>query len=180
MPSGTGTPGGGSAGELSADSGSPAAGSAVPLTAPSAALPVATASDRGVWSAELLDRPTLAALRERALADLAQPWPLPLVGDFARYRRDGNRTEYESAVFARDKRLSRAAVMAAVTLAPDVRRPYLDLGAGEVVAQLAWIDHLLGAELDERAPGLRARIRHEADVRTLTPSSPAATDTGSA
>ncbi len=39
--------------------------------------------------------------------------------------------------------------------------PYLDLGAGEVAAQLAWLDQLLGAQLDERIPGLRARIRHE-------------------
>src|SRR5690606_39530215 len=37
--------------------------------------------------------------------------------------------------------------------------PYLDLGAGEVVAQLAWIDHLLGAQLDARYPGIRARIQ---------------------
>ena len=138
------------------------------------------------------------------MSDLAKPWPVPLASDFARFRRDGNRTEYESAVFARDKRLSRAAVMAAATLeAPwldqvvdgvsllceqstwcwpahddvfrrggmvaDVARPYLDLGAGEVVAQLAWIDHLLGAQLDARAPGLRARMRREADVRVLSP-----------
>lgn len=171
---------------------------------PSAALPVPTASERGVWAAERIDQPTFAALRERAGADLGVPWPVPLASDFARYRRDGNRTEYESAVFARDKRLSRAVVMAAATLeplwldqvvdgvsllceqstwcwpahddvfarggvVPDVRRPYLDLGAGEVVAQLAWIDHLLGAQLDERAPGLRGRMRWEADVRVLTP-----------
>ncbi len=38
---------------------------------------------------------------------------------------------------------------------PDRSRPYLDLGAGEVAAQLAWLDHVLGEQLDERAPGLR-------------------------
>ena len=174
------------------------------LVAPTIALPVPTATDRAVWSADVLDQPTLSALRERATADLSQPWPVPLASAFARYGRDGNRTGYEAAVFARDKRLSRAAVMAAVTLdprwidevvdgvsllceqstwcwpahddvfqrgdlVPDVDRPYLDLGAGEVAAQLAWIDHLLGVQLDERAPGLRARIRREADVRVLTP-----------
>jgi hypothetical protein len=174
------------------------------LAPPACALPVPPAGDRGVWSAERLDQPTLSALRDRATADLSAPWPVPLASAFARYRRDGNRTEYESAVFARDQRLGRAAVMAAVTLepcwidevvdgvsllceqstwcwpahddvfqrggvVPDVTRPYLDLGAGEVVAQLAWIDHLLGAQLDERAPGLRARIRYEADVRVLKP-----------
>lgn len=47
--------------------------------------------------------------------------------------------------------------------------PYLDLGAGEVVAQLAWIDHLLGAQLDERYPGIRARIRREARLRVFEP-----------
>jgi hypothetical protein len=138
------------------------------------------------------------------MGDLLKPWPVPLASDFARFRRDGNRTAYESAVFARDKRLSRAVVMAAATLeagwidqvvdgvsllceqstwcwpahddvfqrggmVPDVARPYLDLGAGEVVAQLAWIDHLLAAQLDARAPGLRARMRHEAEIRVLTP-----------
>ena len=181
-----------------------AGGAAGMLAAPSASLPIPSASDRGAWSAQRLDPPTYSALRERAIADLAKPWPVPLASDFARYRRDGNRTEYESAVFARDKRLTRAAVMAAATLdalwvdqvvdgvsllceqstwcwpahddvfqrggmVPDVARPYLDLGAGEVVAQLAWIDHLLGAQLDARAPGLRARMRHEAYVRVLTP-----------
>jgi hypothetical protein len=167
-------------------------------------LPVPRASDRTVWSAERLDQPTLSALRDRAMADLSKPWPVPLASGFARYARDGDRVGYESAVFARDGRLSRAAVMAAVTLdplwidevvdgvsllceqstwcwpahddvfrrgavVPDVTRPYLDLGAGEAVAQLAWIDHLLGAQLDERAPGLRARIRREAEIRVLRP-----------
>ncbi|MGC5167548.1 heparinase II/III domain-containing protein [Luteimicrobium sp. DT211] len=52
---------------------------------------------------------------------------------------------------------------------PTVTDPYLDLGAGEVVGQLAWIDHLLGEALDARVPGLRARIRHESRVRVLDP-----------
>ena len=52
---------------------------------------------------------------------------------------------------------------------PVVTDPYLDLGAGEVVGQLAWIDHLLGAQLEARYPGIRSRIRHEARVRVFDP-----------
>jgi hypothetical protein len=52
---------------------------------------------------------------------------------------------------------------------PDVTRPFLDLGAGEVAGRLAWVDHLLGDALDARWPGLRARLRHEVDVRVLRP-----------
>ncbi|GAA2633705.1 heparinase II/III domain-containing protein [Paractinoplanes durhamensis] len=52
---------------------------------------------------------------------------------------------------------------------PTVTDPYLDLGASEVAMQLTWADHLLGAQFDERVPGLRARIRYEVDRRVLTP-----------
>ncbi|WP_223253125.1 heparinase II/III family protein [Arthrobacter sp. AFG7.2] len=52
---------------------------------------------------------------------------------------------------------------------PDRNRPYLDLGAGEVAAQLAWLDHVLGEQLDSRAPGLRRRIREEALQRVVEP-----------
>jgi hypothetical protein len=52
---------------------------------------------------------------------------------------------------------------------PTVTEPYLDLGAGEVAAQLAWIDHLLGPALDERAPGVRWRLRSETQTRVLRP-----------
>ncbi|GAA4415668.1 heparinase II/III family protein [Georgenia halophila] len=54
-------------------------------------------------------------------------------------------------------------------LLPDVTNPYLDLGAGEVAGQLAWTDHLLGSLLDERIPGLRARLRHEVRSRVIDP-----------
>ncbi|PPF43637.1 heparinase [Pseudoclavibacter sp. AY1F1] len=50
-----------------------------------------------------------------------------------------------------------------------VADPYLDLGAGAVVGQLAWIDQLLGDQLDAHYPGVRARIRHEARVRVFEP-----------
>ncbi|OLT53548.1 heparinase II/III family protein [Cellulosimicrobium sp. CUA-896] len=52
---------------------------------------------------------------------------------------------------------------------PDVGRPFLDLGAGEVVGQLAWTDHLLGDALDARYPGLRERVRTEARARVIEP-----------
>jgi hypothetical protein len=52
---------------------------------------------------------------------------------------------------------------------PTVTDPYVDLGAGEVAADLAWTDHVLGDQLDERFPGLRSRIRHEVDQRVLRP-----------
>lgn len=55
------------------------------------------------------------------------------------------------------------------SVVPTVTDPFVDLGAGEVVGQLAWLDHVLGAPLDARYPGLRARIRHEADTRVLGP-----------
>lgn len=175
------------------------------LADPDRALPVPPAHDRLVWTETALDGPTLRALTERASADRTEPWPTPLPHQYARYFRDGHRDTYEQAVFARQRRLSRAAVLAAVTLSPiwmdevldgvtllceqsswcwpahddtyrvhgavvpTVTDPFLDLGAGEVAAQLAWVDQLLGDALDEHAPGLRARIRHEVDRRVLVP-----------
>jgi len=144
-------------------------------------------------------------LRQRAEAERGRPWPMPLASGYARYFRDGDRVGYETAVRDRELRVSRAAVMAAVTgddtwldeaadgvtllceqsswcwpahddtfrrygaVVPTITDPFLDLGAGEVAGQLAWLDHLLGDRLDERTPGLRARIRHEVDRRVLTP-----------
>src|SRR5690606_3825060 len=62
-----------------------------------------------------------------------------------------------------DTAVRHASVLATVT------DPFIDLGAGETVAQLAWLDHLLGGALDARYPGLRARIRHEARTRVFEP-----------
>lgn len=175
------------------------------LLAADASLPVPPASERDVWSAAAgsADRVTLTDLLSRADRDLPLGWPTPLASSAARVHRDGNRDAWESVAFARQHRLSRAAVAAAVTLderwidevadgiillceqsswcwpAHDdslrthgavlatVTDPYLDLGAGEVVGQLAWIDHLLAGQLDARYPGLRARMRHEARTRVL-------------
>lgn len=174
------------------------------LLAPAAdALPVPPATERSVW--DDVDATTVAHLMARAEADLAEPWPVPLASQAARVHRDGDRTAWEDPAFERQRRLSRAAVAAAVTLddrwidevadgvqllceqsswcwpAHDdtfarhgtvlatVDDPYVDLGAGEAVGQLAWIDRLLGAQLDERYPGLRARIRREARIRVIDP-----------
>jgi hypothetical protein len=175
------------------------------LAPPEASLPVPPASDRTVWGADRVHTATLRDLRERAGSERGTPWPVPLAQDYARYFRDGDRDRYEQIVFDRQRRLTRAAVLAAATLdpqwtdevadgvtllceqsswcwpahddtlrrhgavVPTVTDPYLDLGAGEVAAQLAWIDHLLGDQLDDRVPGVRARIRHEVDRRVLTP-----------
>lgn len=180
------------------------------LAPPQDCLPVPPAADRRSWASRQLDAATIRGLRERAEADLGSPWPTPLATAYARYFRDGDRDGYEQVIWAREHRLSRAAVLAAVTLetatlkdrwlnevadgvtllceqsswcwpahddtllrhgavVPTVTDPFLDLGAGEVAAQLAWIDHLLGDRLDERVPGLRARIRYEVDRRVLTP-----------
>ena len=52
---------------------------------------------------------------------------------------------------------------------PDPASPFLDLGAGEVAAQLAWVDLALGNALDDRYPGLRQRMRSEARERVFDP-----------
>jgi hypothetical protein len=52
---------------------------------------------------------------------------------------------------------------------PDLAAPFLDLGAGEVAGQLAWVDLALGEALDERFPGLRERMRSEVAERVLDP-----------
>lgn len=163
-------------------------------------LPSPTADDRAVWS-----HVDAADLITRANADLGMPWPQPLASQAARVHRDGDRVAWEEPTFARQHRLSRAVVAAAVTLenrwidevvdgvqllceqsswcwpAHDdtfekhgsvlatVTEPFVDLGAGEVVSQLAWVDHVLGTQLDARAPGIRSRIRHEAQLRVFRP-----------
>src|SRR5690606_26568917 len=88
------------------------------LADPDQALPVPAARDRRVWTETALDAATLQALTERAKTDLTAPWPVPLPHQYARYFRDGHRDTYEQAVFARQQRLSRAAVLAAVTQSP--------------------------------------------------------------
>ncbi len=177
------------------------------LVHPDVALGVRPARDRAVWDLDAgsADRATLHSVLARAHDDLARPWPLPLASTTARLRRDGNRTDHEALVLARQQRLSRAVLAAAATLEdrwvdqvadgvwalceqsswcwpahddahaergwflPDVDRPYLDLGAGEVAGQLAWTDHLLGDALDARYPGLRARVRTEVRRRVVDP-----------
>jgi hypothetical protein len=178
-----------------------AAALATALLPPESALPVPSASDRGVW--DDADPATLAALD--APADAGTAWPATTATSVARLFRDGDRDDHEQRVFARQHRLARAAVLAAARpgddrldevadgvlllceqtswcwpahdrfaahrgdVLPDVDAPFLDLGAAEVAAELAWIDHLLGESLDRRWPGLRRRIRQEVDRRVLRP-----------
>ena len=52
---------------------------------------------------------------------------------------------------------------------PDLRRPYLDLGAGETAATLAVAALVLGEQLDAAYPGLRARVMAEVEQRVLDP-----------
>jgi hypothetical protein len=172
-----------------------------------AALPVPGAEDRDSWdpAAGNLDPATVRHVLDAAEADLAEPWSQPLASQAVRVHRDGDREAWEQPAFARQRRLSRAVIAAAVTLdghwidqvadgvlllceqsswcwpahddafartgsvLAQVADPYLDLGAGEAVAQLAWTDHVLGRALDARFPGLRARIRREASTRVLEP-----------
>ena len=177
------------------------------LVPPEEALPVPPAAVRDAWAlgGRHADESGRSGVYERAGYDLGQPWPVALASDAARVHRDGDRESWELAAFARQERLSRATVAAAVTLSDrwldevadgawmlceqsswcwpahddafertgsvltDVDEPFVDLGAGEAAAQLAWIDHLLGPQLDARYRGLRDRIRVEAKRRVLTP-----------
>lgn len=52
---------------------------------------------------------------------------------------------------------------------PDPARPSLDIFAAETASALAWADHVLGVALEDRAPGLRVRIRTEVCRRVLGP-----------
>lgn len=160
-------------------------------------------SDRAVWDG--VDPYTLRQLLTEAEAERGAPWADATATLFARFVRDGDRRGYETAVHARQHRLTRAVVLAAATgsdtwldeaadgavvlceqstwclpahddaherrgfVVPDAGSPYLDLGAGEVVAQLAVADRILGASWDLRWPGVRERIRREADLRVFTP-----------
>lgn len=163
-------------------------------------LPLPPLADRSCWGTA-----EVTQIAEAAAAERGTPWPQPLASQAARVHRDGDREGWERPAFERQRRLTRAATMAAVTLdaawidevadgvallceqsswcwpAHDdslerhdavlaaVDDPFVDLGAGEAVAQLAWIDHLLGAALDEQYPGLRRRIRLEARRRIFDP-----------
>ncbi|MBD3943090.1 heparinase II/III family protein [Microbacterium sp. NEAU-LLC] len=204
------------------------------LADPAQALPVPSSADRGVWGpGGSADPASVRGILDRARADLDQPWPVPLASAAARLHDDGNRDGWESVLYERQRRLSRAAVAAAhyadyplvrssqmyadpavsrtsVTdeppvlgerflaevldgvwlfceqsswcwpahddafrvhgsVLPVVTSPYLDLGAGEVVSLLAWLDQLIGDRLEARYPGIRSRIRHEARVRIFEP-----------
>lgn len=52
---------------------------------------------------------------------------------------------------------------------PDVTEPVIDLFAAETGAQLAWVDHLLGPQLEKVSPVLRDRIAIEIERQILQP-----------
>lgn len=164
---------------------------------------IPSSGDRGVWDA--VDPFTLEQLRVDAEAGLGRPWADVTASLFARYARDGDREHYEAAVYARQERLTRAVLLAAVTrearwvdeaadgaivlceqstwslsahddaharrgfVVPDAASPYVDLWAGEIVAQLAVADRVLGEEWERSWPGVRERLRHEAELRVFAP-----------
>lgn len=51
---------------------------------------------------------------------------------------------------------------------PDVTEPTVDLFAAETGMLLAWIDYLLGSELDKISPLIRERIHHEVQRRIIS------------
>lgn len=53
--------------------------------------------------------------------------------------------------------------------APDIDRPFVDLGAGEEAALAAWSVLIIGEDLDDAAPGLADRVRRETVQRVLAP-----------
>ncbi len=53
---------------------------------------------------------------------------------------------------------------------PDTTDPTVDLGVGESAALLAWIEHVLGEQLDTVSKLIRPRIRREIDRQFLTPA----------
>lgn len=156
----------------------------------------------GSWAAAAA---AVEPIVSEARADRGAPWPWPSARAYARFWRDGDRTEYETAVFARQRRLNAAVVAALITgedgwldevadgviglceqstwcwpahdeawsvhgaWTPQVLAPSVDLGAGEAAAQLAWIDASLGQALEERYPGLGARVRLEYRRRIVEP-----------
>ncbi|RVX47641.1 heparinase II/III-like protein [Nonomuraea polychroma] len=103
------------------------------LLPPEAALPVPGAGHSS-WD-RVATSGILVAVRERAEAELGTPWPQPLASQYARYFRDGNRTGYESQVFQRQDRLTRAVLMAAVASGETIGREqgWLDEAADGIV-----------------------------------------------
>nr|WP_154923723.1 heparinase II/III family protein [Microbacterium testaceum] len=175
------------------------------LRRPEESLPVASSDDRTVWGAGgTVDQVAAEAVLSRARKEIGTHWEVARASAAARVHRDGDRESWESVVFERQRRLSRAVVAAAVTdegrwldevldgvwllceqsswcwpahddadgagsVLAIPEEPFLDLGAGEVAAQLAWADHLVGRRLEATYPGARARIRREVRRRVFDP-----------
>lgn len=129
-----------------------------------------------------------------------QPWTsLPATG-FARFKADGNRTEYEATCFAKRRRLA-ALVMAEVAegggrFMPDIvdglqstleetwwglpahygtnmqrtDDQNVDLFNAETAGLLAWTAYMLAERLDSFSPLLRQRVDREIERRILEPA----------
>lgn len=149
--------------------------------------------------------PLRSAMLAPALASAAQPLPFPLLSQYARFWREGVRTDHEDDV-RRLGIMAGEAVLAALAtgeerwidraadalmllcelstwcwvaherahdahgwVVPDPTAPVVDLGAAQTLQVIAWADLALGEELDSRVPGLRERLRHEAQQRVFEP-----------
>lgn len=152
-----------------------------------------------------LPEPLREAMAAPARASVSEPLPFPRLSQYARFWRDGVRTDYEDDVRQLGI-LTGEAVLAAVAtgqtrwidraadgvmllcelstwcwvaheqahdrhgwVVPDPESPVVDLGAAQTLQTLAWADFALGEHLEQRVPGLRARIRREARVRVFAP-----------
>lgn len=151
------------------------------------------------------DEEMRSAMVSAAALHAEEPLPFPRLSQYARFWREGVRTDHEDDV-RRLGILTGEAVLAAVAaeddfwldraadglmllcelsswcwvaheeagerngwMVPDPDRPVVDLGAAQTLHVLAWADLALGETLEARVPGLRARLRHEADHRVFTP-----------
>ena len=83
------------------------------LTGPGQWQPFPPLSDRGAWeSVDPLYRKALLALADE---EAARPWPRPPASSYARFQRDGNRSEYDTECQRLRDRTSRAVLAACLT-----------------------------------------------------------------
>ena len=158
--------------------------------------------DRSAWEAVPGDeRQTRIQAAEATLGKTWEAIPATLMLEF---KRNGNRSRYETASFGRRKRLRDLAVAECLegrgrflddvlngvwlvceeswwgvpahlgmqksgTGLPDVEEPVVDLFAAETGSLLAWVDWLLGDEMERLSPLIPGRINLEIERRILAP-----------
>src|SRR4051794_17708979 len=96
------------------------------LAPPAESLPVPSAADSATWAAA--HPPTVRRIAEEAAAEARSPWPALRARDFARYFRDGDRDHYEQVNWVRERRVSRAAVLAAVRMGEQSKESAVPIG----------------------------------------------------